>query len=340
MPTIIRVCALLGSKVRIEPKVGFNTSTECPCGYTCGQCGIVTNNPPEAARTYESAWENSAPGTGWARSMLDSEAGWNYRDGAYPPEWMQIDLGSTFQVYGVVTQCRANFPHCPYEIEVQYSLTASNFVSATAVGGTTRFFLPTTYSSTAKTSSVFSQPVVARYIRIVMHNGEAMRAGVLTSSASPSSALSCECRSCINCTIDATCDLGLAPSWYLYGQKNSCPATKGVAVHGSTTAGDCVCLPGSYSQANGSSPCLPCPPGTFADKHNTSQCTPCPANSWHDKTNQTNISVCLCNAGWVGIAANGCVECAAGTYETAPGTSILDLSEFRVQGQELCGLVL
>ncbi len=121
-----------------------------------------------------------------------------------------------------------------------------------------------------------------------------------------------------------SCNLGLLPHWYLYGQKNSCPATKGVAAHGSGSAEDCVCLPGSYSQANRSSPCLPCPPGTFADNHNMSQCTPCPANSWHDKTNQTNISVCLCNAGWVGIAANGCVECAAGTYETTPGTSILD----------------
>jgi hypothetical protein len=38
-------------------------------------------------------------------------------------------------------------------------------------------------------------------------------------------------------TYDA-CYIGLAPFWYLYGQKNSCPATKGVAAHGSSTAGD------------------------------------------------------------------------------------------------------
>jgi len=118
------------------------------------------------------------------------------------------------------------------------------------------------------------------------------------------------------------CELGQAPFWYLYGQKNSCPATKGVAAHGSGSAEDCVCLPGSYSQANRSSPCLPCPPGTFADKHNMSQCTPCPANSWHDKTNQTNISVCLCNAGWAGVAANGCVECAAGSFSPVNGSAV------------------
>jgi hypothetical protein len=94
---------------------------------------------------------------------------------------MQIDLGSDFAVYGVVTQCRANFEQCPHEIEVRYSRTTSNFVSATALDGTTRFFLPTVYSSTRKTMSNFSQPVVARYVRIVVHAGSTMRAGVLTS---------------------------------------------------------------------------------------------------------------------------------------------------------------
>jgi hypothetical protein len=33
--------------------------------------GVVTTNPPEASRTYESVWGNSAPGTDFARSMLD-----------------------------------------------------------------------------------------------------------------------------------------------------------------------------------------------------------------------------------------------------------------------------
>ena len=140
--------------------------------------GVVTTNPPEASRTYESVWGNSAPGTDFARSMLDSAAAWSWT-GALP-EWMQIDLGSEFRVHGVVTQCRANYEQCPHEIEVQHSLTASSFVSATAVGGTTRFSLPTTWSSTLKTSSIFSTPVTARYIRIVVHAGSSFRAGVLT----------------------------------------------------------------------------------------------------------------------------------------------------------------
>jgi len=120
-----------------------------------------------------------------------------------------------------------------------------------------------------------------------------------------------------------SCNLGLLPHWYLYGQKNSCPATKGVAAHGSGTVEDCVCLPGYASQGPGVyTACLPCPAGTFADKHNSSQCTPCPANSSHTNTMQTSISACLCNAGWAGVAASGCVECAAGSFSPVNGSTV------------------
>ena len=190
-----------------------------------------------------------------------------------------------------------------------------------------------------------------------------------------------------------SCNLGLAPSWYLYGQKNSCPATKAVATNGSGSVEDCVCLPGYASQGPGvftacspcpagtfadkhnmsqctqcpenswhtstqqtnisaclchigfsgtaargcgvcmpgyatlglSTACSPCPAGTFADEHNMSQCTPCPANSWHTSTKQTNISACLCNAGWAGVAASGCVECAAGTFTAANGSAVCQI---------------
>jgi hypothetical protein len=115
-----------------------------------GHSSTFSNNP--VSLTYELVWGNSAPGTDFARSMLDSAEAWSWT-GALP-EWMQIDLGSEFRVHGIVTQCRANYEQCPHEIEVQHSLTASSFVSATAVGGTTRFFLPTTWSSTLKTCGV------------------------------------------------------------------------------------------------------------------------------------------------------------------------------------------
>ena len=112
-----------------------------------------------------------------------------------------------------------------------------------------------------------------------------------------------------------SCDLGLAPHWYLDGKKYTCAINRGVTKSQSSTVEDCVCLPGYYLPYwDSSAPCLPCPAGTFADKHNSSQCTPCPANSNHTSTKQTNVSACLCNAGWAGLAASGCQECAVNFY--------------------------
>ncbi|NBX18997.1 MAG: hypothetical protein EBR09_16740, partial [Proteobacteria bacterium] len=151
---------------------------------------VVVTNPPEASRTYSSAYNDAAPGTSNALSMLDSEDAWVAKTTTLPV-WMQIDLGSNFMVHGVVTQSRkVEVTWVPeskqhvLEMEVQYSLTTSGFVSATAIDGTTRFFLPTAWSSTAKTMSNFSQPVTARYIRIYPQRWRdwiSMRAGVLTS---------------------------------------------------------------------------------------------------------------------------------------------------------------
>ena len=118
-----------------------------------------------------------------------------------------------------------------------------------------------------------------------------------------------------------SCELGLAPDWYLYGQRNTCPATKGVAANGSGSVEDCVCLPGYASQGPGVyTACLPCPAGTYSG-FNSSECTPCPGNSSHNNTKQTSISACLCNAGWAGVAANGCVECAAGNFSRKNGSA-------------------
>ena len=118
------------------------------------------------------------------------------------------------------------------------------------------------------------------------------------------------------------CDLGLAPHWYLEGKQYTCARNRGVLQSQSSTAEDCVCLRGYYLPYwNSSSPCLPCPMGTYADQYNSTQCTPCPANSSHNRTQQTNISACLCNAGWAGVAANGCVECAAGSFSPVNGSA-------------------
>jgi hypothetical protein len=95
-----------------------------------------------------------------------------------------------------------------------------------------------------------------------------------------------------------SCNLGLAPSWYLYGQKNSCPATKAVAANGFGCLEDCVCLPGYASQGPGVfTDCSQCPAGTFADKHNMSQCTQClencPNEAWPVAGLRIDSSACF-----------------------------------------------
>ena len=184
----------------------LDACTDCPAGKTsaaigasssgaCASCEagkyqdtvVITTNPPEASRTYSSiCGAQTGPGGPHAKSMLDSTEAWAGGVNCAPTagEWMQIDLGISFRVHGVVTQCRADSSQFVTEIQVQYSLTTSGFVSATALDGTTRFFLPISYSSTAKTMSNFSEPVTARYIRILVQTWvsyASMRAGVLTS---------------------------------------------------------------------------------------------------------------------------------------------------------------
>ena len=79
----------------------FNNYFQATCS------GAAEVNPGEASRTYSSVWSNEAPGTGHARSMLDSPQAWSALVNTIG-EWMQIDLGTTMCVNGVVTQSRGD----------------------------------------------------------------------------------------------------------------------------------------------------------------------------------------------------------------------------------------
>jgi hypothetical protein len=165
---------------------GSAACADCAAGKY-QDAAVVTTNPPVGSRTYSTVYPSP---THCSHPMLDSTAAWCAASNDIS-QWMQIDLRSNFRVHCVVTQCRLEAEQCVTEIEVQYSLTTSNFVSATAAGGSTRFFLPTTYSSTLKTSSIFSQPVTACYIRINVRawlNHVSMRSAVLTLSTTISNA--------------------------------------------------------------------------------------------------------------------------------------------------------
>jgi len=140
------------------------------------ECSILIN-PMEYYRSYSSIYKSSQHGTGYARSMLDSEQGWS---AAQPVagEYLIMDIGQSLLIGGVVTQSRADMPWeyvTGYTVEI--SLDGSSW---TALSGL--------YHSGPHGGVVqmFPSPVQARYVKIVCQTYNAwmsMRAGVLACEA-------------------------------------------------------------------------------------------------------------------------------------------------------------
>eukprot|EP00937_MAST-01D_sp_MAST-1D-sp2_P008026 g8026.t1 len=110
---------------------------ECVCGeISCVKCVSemapppVTKNPSESTRSYSSIWANSAKGTGYAASKLDSHQGWSSRHNSVN-SWMQIDLGSVQPVSGAVVQKRRCGNECQYvkSLKFQVSSDGRDFVN-------------------------------------------------------------------------------------------------------------------------------------------------------------------------------------------------------------------
>ena len=89
-------------------------------------------NPSEAARSYSTTYGGDMPGTGHARSMLDSAQAWTAATAA-AGQWMQIDLGTFRQVVGVAIQGRGDYPdQYVTSFEVQCSMDGVHFTTAGA----------------------------------------------------------------------------------------------------------------------------------------------------------------------------------------------------------------
>jgi hypothetical protein len=126
-------------------------------------------NPPEASRSYSSVYDNHAPGTGFARSILDSGDAWCAGGLTAGNEWMKIDLELAMRVDGVVLQARHDHDQYLTEVEVQHSLDPNSGFSSvqSQANGGVRFFPTATNSNKQKSELIFMEPVVARYIKIV-----------------------------------------------------------------------------------------------------------------------------------------------------------------------------
>ena len=71
-------------------------------------------------RSYSSVWNNEAPGTGHARSVIDSEQGWSALNNQ-AGEWIQLDLGEAKTVVGTVIQPRGE----NYQYVTEYTVSTS-----------------------------------------------------------------------------------------------------------------------------------------------------------------------------------------------------------------------
>ena len=140
--------------------------------FTPGGAGVTLVNPSEQARRYSSVYANSAPGTGYCRSMLGSMAAWNAAAAA-AGEWMEMDLGEVRNVTGVVTQGRNGHLQYVECFTVEYSADGTNYERVHQG----EMFCPSNGTGT----SYFGERVAARHIRIIVgiSNHAAMRAGVL-----------------------------------------------------------------------------------------------------------------------------------------------------------------
>jgi hypothetical protein len=135
-------------------------------------------NPPESKRSYSSVYNNDAPGTGHARSMLDSSQAWSYSNTiGTGDQWMQIDLDVNKTISGVVTQGRYNYSQYVTSYKVEHSSDGTNWSWV----DNENVFTGNTDANTKITNS-FTTNVVARYIRIYPEtyvSYPSMRAGVV-----------------------------------------------------------------------------------------------------------------------------------------------------------------
>ena len=134
---------------------------------------------PEYKRTYSSVLNDDPPGTGHARSTLDSAEAWQAKTEALEAddEWMQLDLGASMMVNGVATSPGNYTDSYVTTFKVSYSETGLDDEWTT---------YPETFegkeTGSGITQNSFSSPVLARFVRIHPKTAVghiAMRADVL-----------------------------------------------------------------------------------------------------------------------------------------------------------------
>jgi hypothetical protein len=155
----------------------------------------------ESARSYSSVYANDAPGTGHARSMLDSEHAWSAVSDAESTadgwsastntvgQYMTISLGSVQTVKGVVTQGRNYFQFGASQWVSSYKVQTSPDCSVYSDVDGGRVFSGNA-EGYSKVPNFFSAAVQASCVRLLPQswvNHITMRAGVIVTGRPVSS---------------------------------------------------------------------------------------------------------------------------------------------------------
>ena len=142
--------------------------------------GIIAANPDYRHHRYSSVWGNYRAGQVYGQGQLGSRRAWlsaSSRTGFDNGCWMQLDLGKSLDVAGLVTQGRGDGGWWVKG----YAVRVSDDGEAWKEVACGRIFDANTDMNT-KVKNLFPEPVKARYVRIypmVYHGHPSMRAGVL-----------------------------------------------------------------------------------------------------------------------------------------------------------------
>ena len=207
--------------VRFLIRIAAVTCTEYPDANALG-CTLL--NPSEEVRTYSSVLGDDAPGSGNARSMLDSARAW-LPGSSGAPHWTTIDAGSLIQVRGVVTQGQSDDNNwvSAYQVLTSANNSGDESYSAVQANGSGEETFTGNADRDTHVSNLFAAAVHARYVRIVVvsHSGNniAMRAGLVECgdwSETTATATGCRdaCRASTECALFTWCDSPNNP-WHL-----------------------------------------------------------------------------------------------------------------------------
>ncbi len=169
---------------------GESCALECRDGFSTYEDGGM-KGVSESDRKYSSVWANQQPGTGHARSAINSAQAWSIGRGggsfSSGQEWAELDLGDDTYVRGVIVQGRRNYNQQVTEFDV---LTCMNVnengycENAVYVAKSLQYTIGFTRNDEAQKQEFrFDTPVLARKVRFEVrkcHNHCSMRMDVLT----------------------------------------------------------------------------------------------------------------------------------------------------------------